>query len=189
MSAVLQHATDVMPNDPEGAPGLIGPQATTSGMDGIIGREMLRSLEDSVKSMVEAEVAGSALALSLPQAAPAGAASDWNSTLSMVERAAATIRSYEKRYVQLEKQSRSLADRAAEDHHRLQTHLRSLEERLAHAEARAVKAETAARDAEYEEWEAETRAKKAEQRAAEAEARAVQAEAYLRRVHELLSAV
>jgi chromosome segregation ATPase len=187
MSAVLQHSADVLPIDPEGAPDRSGAQPKTSEMDGIIGSEMMRSLEDSVKSMVEKEVAGSALALSLPHIATN--ASDWNTTLSMVERAAATIRTYEKRYVQLEKQSRSLADRAAEDHHRMQTHLRSLEERLKQAEARAIKAETAARDAEYEEWEAETRAKKAEQRAAEAEARATQAEAYLRRVHELLSGV
>lgn len=114
---------------------------------------------------------------------------DWAQTLTMVERAAATIRAYEKRFLQLEKQGRALADRAAEDHHRLQSQLRVLEDRAKLAEERAAAAETTLRDAEYAEWEAEMRAKRAEERAHEAEARALQAETYLRRVHELLANV
>lgn len=187
MSAVRQEAVgDASGSLPEAQP---QEQTAPSPVDGIMRGDMLRSLENSVRSMVEKEMAGSALALSLPEIAGQSLPSDWNSTLSLVERAAATIRTYEKRYVQLEKQSRSLADRAAEDHHKLQTQVQALEARLIQAEARASAAETAARDAEYEEWEAETRAKKAEQRASDAEARATQAEAYLRRVHELLSGV
>ncbi|WP_061931085.1 hypothetical protein [Aureimonas sp. AU22] len=114
---------------------------------------------------------------------------DWTRTLTLVERTAATIRAYEKRFVQLEKQSKALADRAAEDQHRLQTHIQALEERLRQSEERVVTAETTLRDAEYHEWEADMRAKRAEQRALEAEAKCRQTEAYLRRVHELLSGV
>ena len=114
---------------------------------------------------------------------------DWTRTLTLVERTAATIRAYEKRFVQLEKQSKALADRAAEDQHRLQTHIQSLEERLRHSEERVVAAETSLRDAEYHEWEADMRAKRAEQRALEAESKCRQTEAYMRRVHELLSGV
>ena len=117
------------------------------------------------------------------------AGGDWAGTLTLVERAAATIRAYEKRFVQMEKQSRSLADRAMEDHQRLQAHINALEVRLKQAEERVVSTEAALRDAEYSEWETDMRAKRAEQRAEEAENRSRQAEAYLRRVHELLSGV
>jgi len=114
---------------------------------------------------------------------------DWTKTLTMVERAAATIRAYEKRFLQLEKQSKALADRAAEDQHRLQAHIQSLEDRLKLAEDRVTHSEAATRDAEYHEWEANMREKRMEQRATEAEAKAHQLEAYLRRVHELLAVV
>jgi len=114
---------------------------------------------------------------------------DWTKTLTMVERAAATIKAYEKRFLQLEKQSKALADRAAEDQHRLQAHIQSLEDRLKLAEDRVTHSEAATRDAEYHEWEANMREKRMEQRATEAEAKAHQLEAYLRRVHELLAVV
>lgn len=143
----------------------------------------------------DAGLAGVALAVqaaSQPRAVevhPTAAAADWTKTLTLVERASATIRAYEKRFAQLEKQAKGLADRSVEDQRRLQLHIRSLEERLKQAEERTAASETAARDAEYHEWEAETRAKRAEQRAEEAEERTRQAETYLRRVHELLSGV
>ncbi|WP_019996408.1 hypothetical protein [Aureimonas ureilytica] len=120
----------------------------------------------------------------LPLDAPGG---DWTQTLTMVEQAAGTIRSYEKRFVQLEKQNRALADRAAEEHQRAQSQILMLEERLKQADEKIAGAEVALRNAEYNEWETNVRAKRAEQRAEEAEARAQQAEAYLRRVHELLA--
>jgi len=121
-----------------------------------------------------------------PLDAPGG---DWTQTLTMVEQAAVTIRSYEKRFVQLEKQNRALADRAADEHQRAQVQIQSLEERLKQADEKIAGAEVALRNAEYNEWETNVRAKRAEQRAEEAEARARQAEAYLRRVHELLAGV
>ncbi len=120
----------------------------------------------------------------LPLDAPGG---DWTQTLTMVEQAAGTIRSYEKRFVQLEKQNRALADRAAEEHQRAQAQILQLEERLKLADEKIAGAEVALRNAEYNEWETTVRAKRAEQRAEEAETRARQAEAYLRRVHELLA--
>jgi len=122
----------------------------------------------------------------LPLDAPGG---DWTQTLSMVEQAAGTIRSYEKRFTQLEKQNRALADRAADEHQRAQAQIHLLEERLKQADEKIAGAEVALRNAEYNEWETNVRAKRAEQRAEEAEARARQAEAYLRRVHELLAGV
>ncbi len=142
--------------------------------------------EEPVAAVLAVPVVASARALEVQANAVAG---DWTKTLTLVERAAATIRAYEKRFTQLEKQTKGLADRAVEDQRRLQLHIRSLEERLKQAEERTATAETAARDAEYHEWEAETRAKRAEQQAEEAEERTRQAETYLRRVHELLSNV
>ncbi|WP_279479323.1 hypothetical protein [Aureimonas sp. SK2] len=136
----------------------------------------------------EAPSAG-AIALAVGHLTIEPSPTDWTRTLTLVERTAATIRAYEKRFVQLEKQSKALADRAAEDHHRLQTHIQSLEERLRQSEEKVVAAEAALRDAEYHEWEADMRAKRAEQRAVEAETKCRQTEAYLRRVHELLSGV
>jgi len=122
----------------------------------------------------------------MPVDAPGG---DWTQTLSMVEQAAGTIRSYEKRFAQLEKQNRALADRAAEEHQRAQAQIQTLEERLKAADEKLAGAEVALRNSEYNEWETSVRAKRAEQRAEEAEARARQAEAYLRRVHELMAGV
>ncbi|KTQ96843.1 hypothetical protein NS226_06975 [Aureimonas ureilytica] len=122
----------------------------------------------------------------MPVDAPGG---DWTQTLSMVEQAAGTIRSYEKRFAQLEKQNRALADRAAEEHQRAQAQIQVLEERLKAADEKLAGAEVALRNSEYNEWETSVRAKRAEQRAEEAEARARQAEAYLRRVHELMAGV
>lgn len=190
MSAVLrQSADDTVPNGPEGAPEPVDLRGALPELGEILGRDVLRSLEASVQSTLENGLAAGALTVQLPVMAEVASAADWTNTLSLVERAAATIRSYEKRYLHLERQSRLIADRAAEDHHRMMVQIQSLEDRLKRAEARATAAETAARDAEYEEWEAEARAKRLEQRATEAEARATQAEAYLRRVHDLLSAV
>ncbi|RIX97586.1 hypothetical protein D3218_18620 [Aureimonas flava] len=137
----------------------------------------------------EPAVPAKAIALAVGQLTIEPSPTDWTRTLTLVERTAATIRAYEKRFVQLDKQSKALADRAAEDQHRLQTHIHSLEERLRQAEERVIAAETALRDAEYHEWEADMRSKRAEQRAGEAEAKCRQTEAYLRRVHELLAGV
>lgn len=190
MSAVLQTRNHEAAGDgSEGAPDAVELRGASPVEGEVLGRDVLRSLEASVQSTLETELASGALTVQLTKAADVAAASDWNNTLSLVERAAATIRAYEKRYLHLERQSRAIADRAAEDHHRMAVQIQTLEERLKKAEQRAAQAEGAARDAEYEEWEAEARAKRFEQRASEAEARATQAEAYLRRVHELLSGV
>ncbi|WP_182085233.1 hypothetical protein [Aureimonas sp. ME7] len=137
----------------------------------------------------EAVPAQLAIALAVGQLTIDAGPADWTKTLTLVERAAATIRAYEKRFLQLEKQSKALADRAAEDQHRLHNHIQAMEERLKQTEERVIAAEAATRDAEYHEWEADMRVKRAEQRAVEAEAKAQQTEAYLRRVHELLSGV
>ncbi|WP_416357855.1 hypothetical protein ACLNGM_07825 [Aureimonas phyllosphaerae] len=142
-----------------------------------------------VETMPAGAAPASAVALAVGHLTIEPSPTDWTRTLTLVERTAATIRAYEKRFVQLEKQSKALADRSAEDQHRLQTHIQSLEERLRQSEERVVTAETALRDAEYHEWEADMRAKRAEQRALEAEAKCRQTEAYLRRVHELLAGV
>lgn len=154
------------------------------------GGDSLTSMRSVHKDAEIDELENRPVALSPMPGLPAETGSaDWTKTLTMVERAAATIKAYEKRFLQLEKQTRALADRAAEDQQRLRAHVQSLEDRLKQSEERITTAESSMRDAEYHEWEANMREKRAEQRAVEAETKGRQLEAYLRRVHELLSTV
>lgn len=112
---------------------------------------------------------------------------DWSATIGLVERAAATIKAYERRFVQLDVHTRALIERAGEEQARLQAEITSLEQRLHEAEERAARAESATRDEAFYRWEAERRLREVESRLSEAEDQSRQSEDYLRRVHSVLA--
>ena len=114
-------------------------------------------------------------------------AADWGATVDLVERAAATIKAYERRFLQLDIHTRALIQRSSEEQARLQEEILSLEAKLRETEERLAAVESVARDEAFYRWEADRRCREAETRAAEAADFSRQSEDYLRRVHSVLA--
>lgn len=147
-------------------------------------RDTVEAMSSMTSEVYEMTVIPPALAGGMSPVPPMA---DWSATIGLVERAAATIKAYERRFVQLDIHTRALIDRAGEEQARLQAEIVALEQKLHDSEERAMRAEGAMRDEAFYRWEAERRLREAEARISEAEDHSRQSDDYLRRVHSVLA--
>ncbi|RZI59406.1 MAG: hypothetical protein EOP94_02790 [Zymomonas sp.] len=114
---------------------------------------------------------------------------NWPSAMKLVERAAATIKDYERKFKDVEADTRAFMQRVEEEQARLHAYIASLEANVAELETRAQETDAALHDVKIEAWETKLKLRSTETRLAEAEAETQRANGYALRVGELLGEI
>lgn len=114
---------------------------------------------------------------------------DWPQAIFLVERAATTIKEYERKFAEIERDARSFMRRVDEEHAALNMEIEELRNALFNAEVRSVKAQESFEAAKIANWEDKIARRKLETKLDEAEKELRRSASYIKRVEELLGGI
>ena len=111
---------------------------------------------------------------------------DWTVAVQLVERAAARIRSYERKFKAIEVDARAFIGRVDAEQKRLNDHIAMLEAELKQAADRALETESELKALKLETWEAKLARRSTEKKLSDAETEIRTSQKYLGQIEDIL---